>query len=244
MKRSNKILLITGIITIVLLLVLGVAIRTSVRPSTQIINTPKTQSTFVEVAQINTGNHPNRTKTFKFDNFDTIYAKGIYTLKVKYAKNYSVQITAPKYLFNKITFKQTGKTIYLSGIDNNKAPFSTVITTPNLKEVNLKGIATFKFSGFDINNLKINSKGIISIEGYENKIKNLILNAKGATNTDLINSKVFNAKINLAGASSAKLNMSGGALIGKTKGMISITYSGKVSSQTIDRHGMTSIRKE
>lgn len=199
-------------------------------------------STNVDAATISNKN--NARKSFDFHNFNTIEVKGIANIDVKYAKNYGINITAPKYLFNKITFIQKDGAIYLSGADINKAPFSAEITTPTLEKVELSGVINFHLSGFELNTFELNARGMISSIGDHNTIQQLILNSKGTTNTDFGKSNITNVNIILSGAGRAKLNMTGGKLSGSISGMSILTYSGKVSSLSVSQTGMTKIMKD
>lgn len=244
MKKSSKLLLTSGLVILALIIVIGIVVRMRIHPYYHLLQAPKNHKTFIQITAITSDHSTDITKSFSYKNFNRIYAEGLFNLYVRYGKTYGIKITAPKALIDEITVKQENNELQLSGIHNNKTPYTAIITTPNLKSLEIKGAASTQFSGFTLKNLTLRAKGMTSVNGTNNTIENLSLDMKGATSINLKQSNIKNADIYLKGMSSANLHMTGGYLKGEIKGMTSLTYSGQVSSQSIFPRGISSITKK
>ena len=123
----------------------------------------------------------------------------------------------------------------------NRNHFTAVITLPQLTNLELRGTDNATVSGFRIKDLSLSIDGTHSLTGTNNEVENLKLHAAGTTSIDLSGTKTTNVDLEIFGTNNTKLNMQGGDLTGQARGVVSITYSGTVKTQTIETRGVAKV---
>ena len=71
-----------------------------------------------------------------------------------------------------------------------------------------------------------------------------MLKTEGAANIDLDASSVTNAVLDMAGASQLKINLNGGSLTGRVRGVGNIRYTGDAGSVALDTVALVKISRK
>ncbi len=217
MKLTNKILIITAIVILIISTILMLKFRNIIKNKSEYSNHISDATT---------------EKTFDLQGFTEIDVNMDINISIVQGENYYVSIEAPENaeIFPKII----GKTLFINSGKKHRGRAEVEISMPILEKLKVHDNAQVDFEGFDQDELIINTKGSATVFGYENNINNLKLNTTGASKINLRDSDITNANISAKGACKVRLTMDGGKIEGRVIGACNITCYGKITENKLD----------
>lgn len=233
MKNSNKVLLGIGIAAVVI--VAAVVITARLIYGSIVIVPAAGNVGYVQPSGT------DATRSFDLTGFDGVTASGAWDLTVKQGDAYSVVVTVPDNLLDRLDVRTNGSSLNIgmkSGTTLTNWRMKAAITMPSLESVRLSGANKASFEGFSGNRLEVECSGAAAITASGQGYKDLLLNASGASTGNFRNLPVVSAKVHISGAGQAELQMEGGTLGGELSGAARVTYWGNVSGQTIQTSGI------
>jgi len=231
MKNSNRILVGTGLLFVMIIFILIVVVRL------MFDNSIRQDSAYDDIENLISEN-------YDLKNFDKVEIDNSWKVTIRQKEHYKVDVTAPKEVLERTRVVVLGDRLvldtqnYLRWKDKPEAN----VTMPNIVAIAVEGAATIDLEGFSCNELRMQVAGACKVSGRDNKIENLYLRSDGASSVDLTDSRVRNADLDINGAGSVELKMDGGELTGMASGAAKIVYYGTVSKEKIMTNGMVSVR--
>lgn len=125
-------------------------------------------------------------KTYDFTNFDHINVDTAFKANITQGDNYSVSITASKYLEDKLDIRMEGSTLYIAlkkNIDVKKSKFEANIVVPNLLSIEALGASNVTGT-LDLSELTCTIKEASTLE-LKGTISDLTVNADQASKAHL-----------------------------------------------------------
>ena len=119
-----------------------------------------------------------------------------------------------------------------------------VIAAPTLTALTVAGAVDGRIVGLDAAQLAVVTQGASNLVFEDSTIGDLMLNTEGAANIDLDASSVTNAVLDLAGASQLKINLNGGSLTGRVRGVGNIRYTGDADNVDLDTAAAVKISRK
>jgi hypothetical protein len=189
------------------------------------------------------------TRSPSLDGFTGVSVQGQWDLRVERAETYSVELSYPTALENRVSAEVSGGRLVigeqiLDGVwtrSDGNARMTARITMPALAEISLAGTSKVVFSGFEGDTLDVHAAGTSNVEGSASRYDDLELQMSGMGEMDLRDVRVTNARVIVSGMTDVKLNLGGGALTGNVSGMGSLRYYGTVSAETVTKSGLYNI---
>lgn len=172
--------------------------------------------------------------------FRAIAIRGRWRVEVTRGPEWSVELSFPESLRNRVSAKVEGDRLVLgwkdkawqSGPPRDAQP-SARIVMPDLVAVNIAGAGDLDFSGFSGPELQLSISGVAEVTGRDSRFDDLELRISGVGDFDLGEVYATNAAVELSGAGDVTLAMAGGVLSGHVAGAGRVTYRGEVSEQRI-----------
>ncbi len=237
MKRSNKILLISGLVLVLLIIALGGFFSYKIGQLVK-MNMEKSDSGFV----LNEG---VETKRYDFVGFSRIKTKGNWRIFVRYGDSYSIEIQTDKLVQERVRVKQRDDTLYLEFLPGSrfvKERAVARIVMPGFNGVTGEDGLDLYFEGFsNMDTLSIDFSGGLTINGSKSNYNQLYLDVNGGGNINLRNVSVYNANVRIDGAGNVVLLMGGGVLRGEINGAGILTYYGNVKKRDVSINGVGKI---
>lgn len=188
------------------------------------------------------------TKSVDAANFDKIAISGHWLVKINYAKNYAVQVTADKNAFDDLEVKKEKDVLVLwekpTFWQNNNKIVNVEITMPKISVLKTSGSSDLTLNGFNLDNLMIDNSGSGKIEAGKNTIQNLSIKSSGSAKFDLADNTITNAEVNLSGSGKLNINIVKGNLTGNVYGSGKIMYSGSPKSVSVGTFGSAKVEHE
>jgi putative autotransporter adhesin-like protein len=190
------------------------------------------------------------TKTYDLRDFRGVEIDGQWQITIERGDAWLVSVDAPAEVVDRVRVQRQadGDAVDLEGpwwvgsFDDGPELRAT-ITMPALETLDSSGTSMISFSGFDGAALEVDFSGAGQLRGTASRFDRLELDMSGAASIDLSQVPVTDAEIDVSGAGNVKLQMAGGRLSGDLSGATSLEYSGTVSDETIDRSGMSNVRR-
>ncbi len=235
MKTSNKILLISLIVTFLIsgITVIGAGVLFFYSNPSHV----KFGSDSTEIIS----------KEYSIENFDTIDLSGFLNVKIVRGEFYKISLSAPEDMLKYITLDKKGRTLELKQLfisGSSQDTLKVKITMPRLSGIESAGCNLITFSNFKSEKMFIKTKGYNQVKGDRSDIKNLDLSSSWIVDNDLDSCLVTNANLNLTGTGMTKLNMDGGKLNGHAMGSNTIIYRGSISEKDMVLSDESEIKKK
>jgi hypothetical protein len=190
------------------------------------------------------------TKTYDVRDFRGVEVDGQWQVTIERGDAWLVSVEMPAEVVDRVRVQRQadGDAVdlegpwWLGGFDDGPTLRAT-ITMPALETLDSSGTSMISFSGFDGAALEVDFSGAGQLRGSASRFDRLMLDMNGAASIDLSQVPVTDAEVDVSGAGNVKLQMAGGRLSGDLSGATSLEYSGTVSDETIDRSGMSNVRR-
>lgn len=238
MKKSNRILIIIGIVIVVLLIIFAGIFHYNIgrnfknnREKEQAFSLPKLGM---------------ETKSFQIIDFSSIETNGGWDIIIHQGKKYSVKVDVSRDNTGTLEVKKQGNTLYLGfkpGVNTKKIKAKAYITMPVFTGCRGKGALSISFADFSGENLIISFAGGISVKGSKSSYRKLKLTISGGADINLKDVPVKDASVHLNGAANIVLKMMGGVLQGDISGAGMLKYFGTVREQNIKAGGAVKIEQ-
>lgn len=208
-----------------------------------------------------TGSGDLETRDMELSGFSTVIVSHAFDVEIAEADSYSVRITTDDNLFEYLSVKTSGSTLFISLVSGNyiRTTQKATITMPDLRDLRLSGASDVEISGFrsshsvdfhlsgashvsgdiEMGDSKLSLSGASRIE-LEGSADDITIGASGASDVRLADLSVVNAKVNLSGASDASVNASG-RLDGSLSGASGLEYRGSPTLGSISASGGSTI---
>ena len=233
MKTSNKILVGTGLLFLFVIIIALIVLRLMIDHG---IKTEREWSSDEPIAT---------QQAYDYQHFTELELNGPWQVEVQYGDKYSVTISVPENMRDKVQVTERDDRLYLECRRHKpyRGNLRAEITMPNLRRVESSSVAEITIRDFKTDDLSLRLSGAGKIAGYDNEIQNLDLRADGAAKIDMRWTQVTNATINANGAAHIKLNMHGGRLRGHANGAVRLELEGKVAEDNLNTTGAVSVRR-
>jgi len=244
MKLSNKILLLTGIILLVILTGLMLRFKGIMNDLVQYRHGASKEE-YDKMLQSET-----ISKEFAIQDFAEIDLDINANINIIKSSEYKVIVEAPQELINSATLqvKKEGGQLKIT-CPNYRRSFmgdkiDIEIKTPEIEELEISNSAIATIDNFQLDQIEIKLAGNCKLTGNNNIIEDLELSCFGAADVDFKACKITNAEIQTFGSNSIEINMAGGILEGSMTGSGIITYYGRVNKENIKTLGSTKVIKK
>ncbi|HMA61418.1 MAG TPA: DUF2807 domain-containing protein [bacterium] len=244
MKLSNKILLATGAILLIIFTVFMFRFKAVIGD----IIKYEDEDNVANLEEMLDSEKID--KTFDFKDFDELELELNGVVNITGSDNYQVVVTAPRDILESKTLNidQSSNRLNISSPTILKSKMtekiSIAIEMPDLEELEIDNAARVNISDLQMDFLDIEMTGDCELFAKNSSIQELSLKCFGASNADLANCKVENATIQSFGANSIDINMAGGRLEGSMTGSGVLTYYGTVEDEDIRTLGSTKVIKQ
>ncbi len=154
--------------------------------------------------------------TFDYRDFTEISVPTPFTVIVSQGAEFSVEVFVDRDDEDRIDVTQTGSrlTIALRPGNGNIRTLEAVVTMPELRRIDLSGVANANLYNFDQSQMTINVGGVSFLRGNALRIGDLTSSVTGVSRMDLVNvHPIGNADVTLSGVSQATLNMGVGSTL-------------------------------
>ena len=223
MKTSNKILIITGLVVVVLVLASVIGSRILLSKYTDLY----------DMREINLSNIEKEHN--EITEFTGLNITGDWDITLNKGDSFNISVNGRKGTKDPYKIYKKGNILFLTeNTDLNLNSKLTVnITMPEIKEVYSEGGLKLNLTDFFEPELILNLTGGSWVDGFNCEFENLYLISAGAINLEFDNVLTVNAELQLAGAGNIELNMNGGSLTGNASGAMNIEYSGNADQRLI-----------
>ena len=119
-----------------------------------------------------------------------------------------------------------------------------VITAPTLAALTVAGAVDGRIVGLAAAQLTVVTKGASNLVFEDSTIGDLKLETEGAANVNLDAASVDNAVLDMAGVSQLKINLNGGSLSGRVRGVGNIRYTGAAGSVDLDTVALVKVSRK
>ena len=142
------------------------------------------------------------TETFDFEDFDAIAVSGVYELDVKVGGNYSITLKGAADEMDNVEVKQEGRELSLGSKrkwrKGNRDGITATITLPDLRDVQVSGVASGDFTGIDADDFELHVSGVAEVD-IDGKCNSLEAHVSGVGELDASELKCKNADVHLSG---------------------------------------------
>jgi hypothetical protein len=188
--------------------------------------------------------------TLDLRDFRAIAIRGNWRVEVVRGSEWSVELSFPESLRDRISARVEGDQLVLGWKDKpwqvrklSDAQPSARIEMPDLVAVNIAGAGDLDFSGFSGPRLQLSVSGAADVTGRDGRFDDLELRISGVGDFDLAEVSATNAAVELSGAGDVTLTMTGGLLSGRIAGAGRVAYRGEVSEQRIHVSGAGKVQR-
>lgn len=230
MKTSNRILIITGLIIVVLVFASLIGSRILVSKYTNSYDMGEMNLSSID-------------KEYNgITDFTGLNITGDWDISLKKGDSFNISINGRKSTEEPYKIYKKGTTLYLTEnteLDLNRK-LKVNITIPEIKEIYSAGGLKLNLTDFVEPELILNFTGGSWVDGVNCEFENLYLSSAGAINLEFDNVLTDNVELQVTGAGNIELNMDGGLLTGNASGAMNIEYSGD-AKQSINATGLANI---
>lgn len=194
---------------------------------------------------------PVVTRQLQVGGFAELKLRGAWKLQFTQASEYSVVLTGNQETVAAAEVLSDGDrlAIHLDGSSEDNGgvridgSVRVVITAPTLAALTVAGAVDGRIVGLDAAQLTVVTKGASNLVFEDSTVGELVLETAGAASVNLEASLVANAVLDMAGASELKINLNGGSLTGRVRGVGNIRYTGDVSSVELDTVALVNVSR-
>ena len=134
--------------------------------------------------------------------------------------------------------------IHLDDYSEEDRSLRIVITAPTLAALTVAGAVDGRIVGLEAAQLTVVTKGASNLVFDGSTVGDLVLETEGAANVNLEASLVANAVLDMAVSSQLKINLNGGSLTGRVRGVGNIRYTGDVGSVDLDTVALVKVSRK
>ena len=194
---------------------------------------------------------PVVTRQLQVSGFAELKLRGAWKLQFTQASEYSVVLTGNQETVAGAEVVSDGDrlAIHLNGSSEDDGgvridgSVRVVITAPTLAALSVAGAVDGRIVGLDAPQLTVVTKGASNLVFEDSTVGELVLETAGAANVNLEASVVANAVLDMAGAIELKINLNGGSLTGRVRGVGNIRYTGDASSVELDTVALVNVSR-
>ena len=188
---------------------------------------------------------PIETRQLQVGGFAEIKLRGAWKLQFTQASEYSVVLTGSQEAVAAVEVSSDGDrlAIHLDGSSEDDRSPRIVIAAPTLAALSVAGAVDGRIVGLDAAQLTVVTRGASNLVFEDSTVGELVLETEGAANVNLEASLVENAVLDMAGASQLKINLNGGSLTGRVRGVGNIRYTGDASSVELDTVALVKVSR-
>ena len=178
--------------------------------------------------------------------FAEIKLRGAWKLQFTQASEYRVVLTGNQETVAAAEVSTDGDrlAIHLDDYSEEDRSLRIVITAPTLAALTVAGAVDGRIVGLEAAQLTVVTKGASNLVFVGSTVGDLVLETEGAANVDLEASLVANAVLDMAGSSQLKINLNGGSLTGRVRGVGNIRYTGDVGSVDLDTVALVKVSRK
>ena len=178
--------------------------------------------------------------------FAEIKLRGAWKLQFTQASEYRVVLTGNQETVAAAEVSTDGDrlAIHLDDYSEEDRSLRIVITAPTLAALTVAGAVDGRIVGLDAAQLTVVTRGASNLVFVGSTVGDLVLETEGAANVDLEASLVANAVLDMAGSSQLKINLNGGSLTGRVRGVGNIRYTGDVGSVDLDTVALVKVSRK
>ena len=182
------------------------------------------------------GGGPVVERPLEVGRFAAIELRGAWKLRFTRASEYRVVLAGDPEIVEAARVSTDGDRlgIHLEKYSKQDRSLRITIAAPTLTALTVAGAVDGRIVELDAAQLAVVTEGASHLVFEDSTIGDLMLKTKGAANIDLDASSVTNAVLDMAGASQLKINLNGGSLTGRVRGVGNIRYSGDAGSVDLD----------
>ena len=223
MKTSNRILIITGIVIVILVLASIIGSRVLISK----------YSNSYDTGEVNYSNIEK--KYTEISDFTGLNIRGDWSIALNKVDTFSITVSGRKGTEDLYKIYKKENTLFLAENTelNLNSKLKVNIIMPEISEIYSEGSLKLNLVDFVEPELILNLTGGTWVEGSNCKFENLYVTNAGAINLDFKNIPTNNADLQLAGAGNVELKMNGGSLTGNASGAMNIEYSGKADQRLV-----------
>ena len=192
------------------------------------------------------GGEPVVERPLEVGRFTAIELRGAWKLQFTPASEYRVVLAGDPEIIEAAKVSTDGDRlgIHLEEYSVQDRSLRIVIAAPTLTALTVAGAVDGRIVGLDAAQLAVVTQGASNLVFEDSTIGDLMLNTEGAANIDLDASSVTNAVLDLAGASQLKINLNGGSLTGRVRGVGNIRYTGDAGNVDLDTAAAVKISRK
>ena len=188
---------------------------------------------------------PVVTRQLEVGGFAEIKLRGAWKLELTQASGYSVVLTGNQETVAAAEVSSDGDrlAIHLDGSPEDDRRLRIDITAPTLAALTVAGAVDGRITGLEATQLTVATKGASNLVFVDSTVGDLVLETEGAANVNLEASLVANAVLDMAGASRLRINLNGGSLTGRVRGVGNIRYTGEASRVDLDTVALVKVSR-
>ena len=178
--------------------------------------------------------------------FAEIKLRGAWKLQFTQASEYRVVLTGNQETVAAAEVSTDGDrlAIHLDDYSEEDRSLRISIAAPTLAALTVAGAVDGRIVGLDAAQLTVVTRGASNLVFEDSTVGDLVLETEGAANVDLEASLVANAVLDMAGSSQLKINLNGGSLTGRVRGVGNIRYTGDVGSVDLDTVALVKVSRK
>ena len=199
----------------------------------------------VFAAAASEGGGPVVTRQLQVSGFAELKLRGAWKLQFTQASEYSAVLTGNQETVAAAEVLSDGDrlAINLDEFSEEDRSLRISITAPTLAALTVAGAVDGRLVGLEAAQLTVVTKGASNLVFEDSTVGVLVLETEGAANVNLEASLVANAVLDMAGASQLKINLNGGSLTGRVRGVGNIRYTGDPSSVELDTVALVKVSR-
>ena len=188
---------------------------------------------------------PVVTRQLQVGGFAEIKLRGAWKLRFTQASEYSVVLTGNQETVAAAEVSSDGDrlAVHLDDLSEDDRSLRIDVTAPTLVALTVAGAVDGRIEGLDAVQLTVVTKGASNLVFDDSTVGDLVLETEGAANVNLEASLVANAVLDMAGASQLRINLNGGSLTGRVRGVGNIRYTGDASSVDLDTVALVKVSR-
>ncbi len=231
-RNTNRILATLGVVLVLLTVGALVAIRVFAAPGRE----HREGGPAADAAE----------RQLAVERFTGVELHGGWKLQFTRASEYSAVLMGDRETVDAAEVSTAGDrlSIHLNGRIRDDRSVRIIITAPTISALTLAGAVDGRIAGLEATQLTVVTAGASKLVFKDSTIGDLMLETAGAANIDLGASLVENAVLDMAGASQLTINLNGGSLTGRVRGVGNVSYTGDASTVDLDTAALVKVGRK
>ncbi len=143
------------------------------------------------------------TKTYDFEDFDSVSVSGVYDMEIVVGKSYSIELSGPAYEMNRIEVENRDGTLRLGSkkkkrLKGHRDGIEARITMPALTDLHVSGVASGDITGVDSEAFELHVSGVAEVD-IDGRCGRLEAHVSGVGELDAEKLKCEEADVHLSG---------------------------------------------